>query len=215
MLVLGLLAGARVQAQTGFTAGVVSEYSLRGLSLSAGRAVPQLRIDHDTQHGWYGGVFASRVVLRNSRADAGVVGYGGYARSLASGLAWDAGFSRTVFPRDGRYNYTEVHAGISAEHAGVRLFLSSGFYGRDRSAYVELNGAQPLGERLRLTGRAGLLRRFGTERGVPRERIDLRVALAADIGDASVELGLQARQRDPAIRTPRARALFASASIGF
>lgn len=202
-------------AQTSFTASVASEHSLRGLSLSAGRAVPQLRIDHDTQHGWYGGVFATRVVLRASRADAAVTGYGGYGRRLGADLAWDAGISRTVFPRDARYNYTEVYAGISSEHLGARLFVSPDYYIGGRTAYLELSGAHELGERLRLIGRAGLLRRFGELRGAARERIDLRAALATDIGDASVELGLQARQRDAARNARRARALFANASIAF
>jgi uncharacterized protein (TIGR02001 family) len=208
-----LLAGATARAQTSFTASAVSEFSTRGLSLSRGRAVPQLRIDHDTASGWYGGLFAARAVLRATRSGAALTGYGGYARSLASGLAWDAGISRTVFRRDAAYSYTEVHAGISSEHLGVRLFLSPDFYRAGRTAYIELSGAEPLGERWRLTARAGLMHRFAGPGA--RARIDLRAALAADIGDAVVELGLQARQRDPRLRAPHARALFASASIGF
>ncbi len=50
-------------AQTSITATIASEYSLRGLSLSDARAVPQLRIDHDTAGGAYAGLFASRVFL--------------------------------------------------------------------------------------------------------------------------------------------------------
>ena len=217
-LFLWLLVGAQARAQTGITATFASEYSLRGLSLSAGRAVPQLRIDHDTNDGWYGGAFGSRVALRASPASAVLIGYGGYARRLATGLGWDAGFSHAVFARDARYNYTEFYAGISSDRLGARLSLAPDYYGTGRTAYAEINGAYPLGERVRLTAHAGLLRRFSSAGGAgrtARDRVDLRVAVGADIGDGSVELGLQARQRDPGTRVPRARALFASASLGF
>ena len=214
-LFLWLFASAPARAQTSVTASFASEYSLRGLSFSAGRAVPQLRIDHDTQDGWYGGAFGSRVALRASPASAILIGYGGYARRLARGLDWDAGFSRAVFARDARYSYTEFYGGISSDRVGARLSLSPDYYGAGRTAYLEINGAYPLNERIRLTAHAGLLHRFERYGRVSRDRIDLRVAIGADIGDGSIELGLQARQRDPGMRTPRARALFASASLGF
>jgi len=202
-------------AQTSVTATIASEYSLRGLSLSDARAVPQLRIDHDTAGGAYAGLFASRVFLRASQARASVIAYGGYARRFVSGVGWDAGISRTVFAHDARYNYTEAYAGISSDRASARLSLAPDYYGTGRTAYAEVNAVKPLGERLRISGHAGLLRRLGRQGGAARERGDLRVALGADLGDASIELGLQARQRDPGLRAPRARALFASASLGF
>jgi uncharacterized protein (TIGR02001 family) len=214
-LLLAVLSFGPARAQTSVTATIASEYSLRGLSLSDGHAVPQLRIDHDTVSGVYGGLFASRVFLRASQARASMVAYGGYARRLVSGFGWDAGVSRIVFANDARYNYTEAYAGISADRVSARLSLAPDYYGTGRTAYVEINAVQPLGERLRLTGHAGLLRRFGEQGGAARERGDLRVALGTDIGDGSIELGLQARQRDPGQRAPRARALFASASLGF
>jgi uncharacterized protein (TIGR02001 family) len=216
-LLLLLLAGggAPAQAQTSATLGLVSEYSLRGLSLSRGRPVPQLRIDHDTQDGWYWGAFGSRAVLRASPATAVAIVYGGRAYRLASGLDVDAGLSRTVFVRDARYSYTEVYAGVSSERAGARLTLAPAYYGEGRSAYVELNGTLPLGARLQLSAHAGLLHRFRYEGRAARGRLDLRTSIRADIGDGSVEFGLQARQRDPGLGVPRARALFASASISF
>jgi uncharacterized protein (TIGR02001 family) len=209
----GLAPGA--QAQTSMNLTLVSEYSLRGLSLSSGRPAPQLRIDHDTDEGWYWGASGARVLLRASPATALAIGYGGFARRLPSGLAWDAGVSRAVFLRDGRNNYFEIYAGISSDRASARLSLSPDYYGAGHTAYAELNGALPLGERFRLTGHAGLLHWLHGYGSVVRNRIDLRAALGVDIGDVSVELGLQARQRDPGLNAARARALFASASLGF
>jgi hypothetical protein len=216
-LILFLVAagGAPARAQTTATLSVASEYSLRGLSLSRGRPAPQLRIDHDTEDGWYWGAFGSRAVLRARHATPVAIAYGGRAHRLASGLDVDAGISRTVFVRDARYSYTEVYAGISSDRAGARLSLSPDYYyGAGRTAYVELNGTLPLGARLRLSAHAGLLHRFRPDGGAARDRLDLRASIGADIGAGSVEFGLQARQRDPGLGR-RARALFASASIGF
>jgi uncharacterized protein (TIGR02001 family) len=216
LLLLLAAGGAAAQAQTSATLSIASEYSLRGLSLSRGRPVPQLRIDHDTQDGWYWGAFGSRAVLRARYATAVAIAYGGRAHRLASGLDVDVGLSRTVFVRDARYSYTEVYAGISSDRAAARLSLAPDYYyGAGRTAYVELNGTLPLGARLRLSAHAGLLHRFRHDGRGPRDRLDLRASIGADIGEGSVEFGLQARQSAPGLRTPRARALFASASIGF
>jgi uncharacterized protein (TIGR02001 family) len=208
-----LAAGA--QAQTTATLGFVSEYSLRGVSLSSGRPAAQLRIDHDTNDGWYGGVSAARVARRARPATALAIGYGGYARRLPSGLGWDAGISRATFLHDGGSGYLEAYGGISSDHTSARLSLSPDYYGAGRTAYAELNGFYPLGDRFRLTGHAGLLHWLRRSAGPARNRIDLRAAIAFDLGDLSVELGLQARQRDPGLGAARARALFAGASLGF
>ena len=216
--ILSAFAGG-AQAQTGTTLGLVSEYSLRGLSLSAGRPAPQLRIDHDADTGWYWGAAASRVRLRASPATALAIGYAGYARRLPSGWSWDAGVKRAVFLRDAGNSYVEVYAGVSADRAGARLSLSPAYYGAGRSAYLELNGYHPLGERWRLSGHVGLLHWLGGYGAAARTRTDLRAALVTDIatriGDASIEVGVQARQRDPGLAAQRARALFAGASLGF
>lgn len=213
-LVLSALTGTAL-AQTGITASLVSEYSLRGLSLSDGRPAFQLRIDHDTDSGWYWGAFGSRLAIRASPATALAIGYGGYARRLPSGVAWDAGVKQAVFLRDARFNYLEAYAGISSERASARLSLSPAYYGAGRTAYLEVNAVHPLGAGWRLGGHAGLLQRAGRGGAAARTRIDLRAAIAADVGDASIEVGLQARQRDPGLGAARARALFASASMGF
>jgi uncharacterized protein (TIGR02001 family) len=202
------------QAQTGITVGVASEYSLRGLSLSDGRPVLQLRVDHDTNGGWYAGGFASNVALPASAARAAVIAYAGRARRLGATLSWDAGLSQAVFVGEGRLNYREFYAGLNGERCGARIAFSPDYYGAGRTAYIELNGAHPLGEGLSLVGHAGWLHWFRYDGGA-RSRLDLRAAIAAELGNASVQLGWQARQRDPALRVARAHALFASLSYGF
>ncbi|WP_020655481.1 TorF family putative porin [Massilia niastensis] len=203
------------QAQPGANLSLVSEYSVRGLSLSEGRPSAQLRIDYDSPAGWYAGGFAARVSMASSPSRAQLIAYAGYARRLASGLSWDAGVSRTAFVHDSRYDYHEFHAGLASVRANVRAYFSPDYYGAGRSAYLEWNGFHPLGERLRLVGHAGYLRRLGGYGGGPSGRVDLRLALAFDAGDASFQLAWLARQREAGSGARRARALAASVSVAF
>lgn len=213
-LPLFLLPGAGARAQTSASVSLLSEYDLRGLSLSNGHPVAQIRVEHEAAQGWYLGGFGSPVDLDASRATGLLIAYGGYAQQLASGLSWDAGISDYVFLRDARYNYREAWVGLALARASMRLSVSPAWYGGPSTAYLELNGAQPLDDRLRLVVHAGLLHTFGSYEVEARNRIDLRVALAADVGDFTLQLGLQARQRDP-FGLRRSRALSASASYRF
>jgi uncharacterized protein (TIGR02001 family) len=200
-------------AQTSGNLQLVSEYAVRGISLSAGHPAVQLRIDHDLEDGWYAGGFASPATL-GGRSQAQLIFYGGRAGRLASGLSWDAGISRTSFLRDRGYDYTEFHAGLALDRASLRLFLSPAYYGDDRTAYLDLNAFHPLGDRLRLTFHAGVLHTFGAYTG-PRDRADLRIGLASTFGDCTVQLGWQTLLRAERDGPPRARALTGSAGIRF
>ena len=213
ILAIAATGAPAAHAQTGATVILASEYSLRGLSLSKGRPVLQLRIDHDSAGGWYAGGFASRVALPASDTRAVLIAYGGRARRIGATLSWDAGLSQAVYPGAGRLNYREFYAGLNGEHGGLRIAFSPAYYGAGRTAYIELNGAYPLHTGLSLVGHAGWLHRLRDE--AARSRLDLRGAIAAELGNASVQLGWQGRQRDPAVRVPRAHALFASLSYGF
>jgi uncharacterized protein (TIGR02001 family) len=204
-------------AQTSGSLTLVSEYAVRGISLGAGRPAVQLQIDHDAPGGWYLGGFVSPAVLAapgENRGQAGLIAYGGRAGRLPSGLSWDAGVSRASFSRDSRYSYTEFHAGLALDQASVRLFLSPAYYGDERSAYLDLNAFHPLDERIRLTFHAGLLHIFGYS-GSAGNRGDLRLGVAASLGDVSLQLGLQTVLGGEDEGPPRARALFASAGIRF
>ncbi|AWG45950.1 MULTISPECIES: TorF family putative porin [unclassified Massilia] len=203
---------APAAAQTSGSLALVSEYTVRGISLSAGHPALQLRIDHDLENGWYAGGFASPATL-GERDQTQLIVYGGRAGRLASGLGWDAGISRSAFLRDHRYDYTEFHAGLALDRASARLFLSPAYYGGERTAYLDLNAFQPLDEQLRLTFHAGLLHGLGGY-AESHNRADLRIGLASTIGDCTVQVGLQTllRADDGA---PRAHALSGSASIRF
>jgi uncharacterized protein (TIGR02001 family) len=214
LLVL-LSCAAPAQGQTSANLTLVSEYVARGVALTT-RPAPQLRVDYDGNKGWYAGGFASTVTL-DGRGQGQLIAYGGRAQRLSSTLSWDAGISRTMFLRDGGYGYHEFYAGLVLGRASARLFYSPAYYGAARSAYLDLNQAWPLGERLRLAAHAGLLHPFGEVYGGARERLDTRLALATDLGDVSLQLAWQAQWHAylRGAARARARALSASASLHF
>lgn len=204
------------QAQTSANLSLVSDYAVRGLSLSDGRPAAQLRVGYDSPSGWYAGGFVSSVHPAYSPAQAQLIAYGGYARRTASGMSWDVGASRTSFVHDARYDYHELHAGLALERGNLRANYSPDYYGAGRGVYLEWNGVHPLGERWGLVGHAGVLRRieaYGHDGGPAR--IDLRLGLAHDAGPCTMQLAWVARQRDRLAAAPRARALTASVSFAF
>jgi len=200
-------------AQTSADITLVSEYSVRGVSLGPQPAL-QLRVDHDAEGGWYAGAFASPVTLYGHRQGQLIV-YGGRALPLTSGLSWDAGISRTIFTRGDHADYHEFYAGLALERASVRLSYAPTYYGAGRTAYLDLNGGIPLTERVSLALHAGLLRTFGTYYHEARDRTDLRATLAFDTGDWRLQAGWQTLVNAADTEIPQARALVASISRRF
>jgi uncharacterized protein (TIGR02001 family) len=211
ILLQSLPQAARCQTSADLT--LVSEYAGRGVALHAHPAL-QLRVERDMDAGWYGGVFASPVTLEG-RTQAQATVYAGRARRISSVLSWDAGVTRNTYLRDGRWNYHEFYAGLALQRASARLFYSPAYYGEGRSAYLDLSGAYPLGEQLRLAAHAGLLHSFGSYEGAVRDSADVRIALVADVGDYTMQAGWQARWRTYLPEFPRPRALAASISRHF
>lgn len=200
-------------AQTGAEVSFVSEYTMRGLSLGP-HPVLQLRVDHDTNDGWYGGAFASPVTLYG-HAQGQLIVYGGRARTLSPGLSWDAGVSRTSFTRFGRYDYHEFYAGLTRDATSVRLSYAPAYYDAGRTAYVELNGGAALNERVTLALHGGVQHDFDIYRGEARNRADLRASLTVDLDAWRVQAGVQGLVHGAGSDLPRARAVSAGASLRF
>lgn len=216
LLALGMLAAhASARAQVSGSVSLISELSLRGVSLSAGRATPQLSLSYDGVQGWYGGAVAAPLVHLGEQDKATeLVVYGGYAHRLASGLSWEAGASNTAFQHASDYNYHEIYAGLASDHLSARLYLAPAYYGYGgRVAYAELNGAYPLRERLKLSAHVGLLHRLQSELAGAREQFDLRLALSYDAGACNLQLAWLGGSRHDERHTPRALALSASYSF--
>lgn len=208
-----LLCGAgSARCQTSANLSLLSEYSARGVALDT-RPTLQLRVVHDTDGGWYGGGFASRVRLED-RSQGQLTVYGGRARQIDSTLSVDAGFSRSTFTRNRHFGYTEFYAGVTLGRASARLSYSPAYYGEGRTLYLDLNGAYPLGDRLSLSIHGGLLRPLGNYEDA-RSAGDMRVALATELGDYRLQVGWQAKWRPYLEGVPPARALVASANYYF
>jgi uncharacterized protein (TIGR02001 family) len=205
---------ARCQTSADLT--LVSEYAGRGIALDT-RPALQLRVEHESAAGWYAGAFASPVRLEG-RAQGQLIAYGGRAQRLTSTLSWDAGVTRSTFLRDGRWNYHEFYAGLALQRGSARLFYAPAYYGEGRSLYLDLSGAYPLTDVLRLAAHAGLLHPMGGYEGT-LDSIgnsgDARIALVADIGDCTVQAGVQTRWRSYLSELPRARGFTASLSFHF
>lgn len=221
LFLLSCLAGT-AHGQTSADISLLSEYAGRGTALSAGpvaqlRLERDLRIDADDTGAWYAGAFASPVRL-DGRDQGQLSIYAGRAQRLSTTLSWDAGVTRSSYLRDSRWNYHEFYAGLTWNRLGARLFYSPAYYGDERSLYLDLNGAWPLGERLQLTAHAGLLHPFEEEHGAPDEgggRIDLRLALVTEVRAVSLQAGWQVKGTSYLPGSRRASALTASASLRF
>jgi uncharacterized protein (TIGR02001 family) len=208
------LAGAAA-AQTSANLALVSEYAARGLALSNG-PVPQLRVDHDTDSGWYAGGFASPVKLYG-RGQGQFIAYAGRAGRLTPDLSWDAGVTRTVFLRDGAWNYHEFYAGMALRRVSARIFYSPAYYGMARSAYLDVSGAYGLADHLSLAAHAGVFHAFEDYAfgATSRNRMDARLVLAASSGDYSLQAGLQRQWNAQFTRVRHARGFVASVSRNF
>lgn len=200
-------------AQTSATVAVTSEYSVRGVSLSDGRAAPQLGLAWDGAQGWYAGAYAApRLVLGERNGVTALTVYGGFAARVRSGLSWEAGASSTAFLHAAEYNYREVYAGVVTDRLAARLYVSPSYYGYGgRTAYAELNGFYPVGDHVKLIGHAGVLHGLG---GSPTgQRVDLRLAIGVDVGDVNVQLAWLHHTHIGSLRSPRSVALSASYSF--
>lgn len=199
VLLLCLADPARAQTSADLT--LVSEYAVRGIALSSQPTI-QLRVDRDTDAGWYGGGFASRVTV-NDRAQGQFIVYAGRAQRLSSTMSWDVGVMRSLFLRDAALNFHEFYAGLSLQRASVRVFYSPAYYGQMQSAYLDVSSAYPLADHVSLAAHGGLLHAFGDDAHVygsvyggsyeraARNRMDVRLLLAADAGDFSWQAGWQ------------------------
>ncbi len=234
-LLLGLacaLSAPAALAQISGSLAVLSDYRLRGLSLSDGRAAPQLTLNYDSDAGWYAGAMASHATLEGT-GSAQLVAYGGYARRLAGGLGWEAGAAQSVFTRASAANYVEAYAGLSGEQVSARLYYSPRYFGRPvQTLYAEANGFLRLGDALRLVGHAGLLHAWGGDDqagALPGQRADYRLGLAAQFGAIDLQLarvtraayrapdyaGYPSYAGDPPYRGRRPRAFVLSAAYSF
>ena len=159
-IVLGTLLLTPVAlSQPSATATLVSDYRLRGVSLSDDKPAAQATLVLDSPTGWYGGVFASTVKLPGTaHISAQAVAFVGYAGPIRSGLHWDAGVDYSAFIQTPEYNYAELYAGFTSGEVNGRVHFSPSYFALDSaSVYIEINGTHRLSDRFSLVLHAGLL----------------------------------------------------------
>lgn len=207
------LASGWASAQATYSASLTSDYRYRGLSLSAGHAAPGVAVNLDTSSGLYAGASLVRARFLYTPVDLQLMAYAGYARRIGAHASWDAGITETRYSGARRYNYREVHAGVSSDRFSARVYVSPHYFGiGSRSVYAEVNGSHPLTDNIDLVGHVGHLLR-------PTSRTDVRVGLNAAMDEWTVQLAWVATRDGPPLYpflyTPHARRLVLSTSRVF
>jgi uncharacterized protein (TIGR02001 family) len=222
LFALGLAGAARAQVGASLTA--VSDFRLRGVSLSDRRAALTLAISSDQADGLYFG--GSATVTRTAHEGTELLGhteYIGYTRRGAAGPALDIGISRQDYRvyLERRYTvgYTQVYAGLIGENMRAHVSWLPN-YPRDGvdAIYTEADAAMRPAEHWRISAHAGVLSRVGGayDRDGPRRRADVRAGLAREFERGEVELSWTAVSPRPRQHPDQARSgLVASASLFF
>lgn len=180
-------------AQVSGSVSIVSDYRYRGVSLSDRDPAAQVGVAYDDAQGWYAGAFLSTVRLAaSSSRDLQAVPFVGYVWQFPSGVSTEIGASYSVFTGAHSYGYSEVYWGFASGNVSGRLYYSPRYFGRDADAvYAELNGAQPITERIRLLAHVGALRTGGGDAyGISTDHnvFDARVGIGFELDPFNVQL---------------------------
>ena len=194
------LVAGRAAGQVSGSVSVVSDYRYRGVSLTNDKRAVQGSIAYDHETGWYGGVFASNAELYDRSRVLHSVFYAGYARRIRTDLSWDCGASAATFSGRSDYDYYEVFCGLASDKINAKVYYSPNYYSLDaQTIYVELNGALPLRDRLRLTGHVGALnvirRTESYGYSADPHRYDIRLGASLDLDWARAQLAWVASNR--------------------
>lgn len=185
-----LLCSPAAHAQLSGSAGILSNYLYRGISLSGGKAVPRLSLNYDGAAGWYaGGQVIGGQVGGETHRSAQWVGYAGYAQRMDAGWHWEAGASRYAYPQAAAMHFNEVYAGVGKDELSARVHYSPDYLGlRTRTLYAELNGGTELVPGLTGFWHLGYLGSIGAAPGSTLGRYDVRLGLSAGVSNWRAEL---------------------------
>lgn len=188
---LACAAATAAQAQVSGSAGLVSDYLYRGISLSSGKPAARLSLDVDGAHGWFaGGQVVSGQLASQSHRNAQWLGYGGYAQRLPSGMSWEAGMSAYAFHGAPGWNFREAFVGLAFDNYSARLHYSPDYLGfGDRTVYAELNGGAALPAGWRFFWRGGFLAALNH---AINSRAEARIGVATAVEGWQLQLSLDA-----------------------
>lgn len=184
-----LLFTATAGAQVSGSAALVSDDRYRGVSLSDGQPAAQLSLAYDGAGGWYAGALVSSVRPEH-HLHPQLLGYLGLVRPLRRDWNWEAGAQYTTVPGRRDYSYPELYVGLATDQSSLRLSYARHYFGQPAPGlYAAYEHSWRLGDRLRLLGHVGLLRRNGADPdGSTRYRADARAGLSLSWRDYDLQL---------------------------
>jgi hypothetical protein len=222
-VVLTICPAVPANAQIAGALSLDSEYRLRGVSLSDQRAAASFSASFEHPGGAYAG--GTTIISRVPDGGVRMLGYVaqlGYAFRDVRGTSWDFGVSNTDVEVQGsrRFNlkYSDIHVGVSRDNLSGRIYVSPNYQGSVKTAYLDLNAALVPAESWRISTHLGILKLLGssTPRVSLRERVDVRVGLAHEIGNVELRLEGVASRSNPKPRVRRSReAIVAGVSLYF
>ena len=202
--VLPWLLAPAAQAQLSGSAGLLSNYMYRGVSLSDDRAAARLALNYDGAAGWFaGGQVATGQLAVERHRSAQWIGYAGYAQRLPSGLSWETGVTAYAFPGSSNWNFRELFVGLAGGGVSGRLHYAVDYLGfGERTLYGELNGGWMLAPRLQAFWHGGYL--YSRDNALSH-RAEGRIGLAT---------GFQGWQAQVSLDLTRLRGAAATTSAG-
>jgi hypothetical protein len=189
---------AAAAAQVSTSLSLLSDYRIRGVSVSERRPALSLSISDDLSNGIYlGGSVLGQEGPEHSPHRVGHLEYLGYAMRTTSGLAWEVGadnqdLSIYTQPRKLHLKYSEAYVGLSNENFSTRVYYSPNYLRSGLNvAYAEINGVLRPADDWRFTTHLGLFKPLSGTRGtgVRRDRIDVRFDLVRRLGPTELALG--------------------------
>jgi uncharacterized protein (TIGR02001 family) len=169
-LFVGLLgvAGA-TQAGVTSTWTLTNDYDFRGITQTAGDPAVQASLDYAHESGWYVGGWASNIKfgaqppLDDPKVELDI--YGGFTKTLDTGLSYDLGGVYYTYPQETDFNYLEVYAGLgftAKNGASIKgkFFFSPDFGGKTtpgdtEAEYLSADVSFPLPANFSIVGHAG------------------------------------------------------------
>jgi uncharacterized protein (TIGR02001 family) len=192
----GLLAATGVaNADVTATVTAASQYDFRGITQSAKDPAIQASVDYAHASGLYAGIWGSNVDFApGSKPSLEVDFYGGYKKSLESGVGFDVGgVYYTYFdnPTPG-VNYVELYAGASYQWVSTKLFFSPDYGGKSTAGnteawYISGDASIPLPKDFTLLAHVGYS--FGDYwKNLAKEYVDYSVGVGYTLGKFNLAL---------------------------
>lgn len=196
-------------AQVAVEAAVLTDYRVRGYSMSDGQPAASLSAAYDHPSGFYAGGTAIGSIRNGNPELLSVQGNVGYAVRLTPDLSWDAGlyqaeyfshyavgeahyYSGSSYGVTQTHHYTELYAGLTKGALTTRVSFSPNYFNEDNpTLYAEVEGGIEPAPSWFVSAHAGTLSYLKRQPDhSPRQRYDWRFGVSRQFGNAGIHLDL-------------------------